>query len=80
MKSGDLVRLNNMGRPVTFVPDKHTHANCALPTYPSGTIALILDIDVPALASLPIASFKAEKLGINPPEAFLPLAVLNLPN
>lgn len=45
MKSGDLVRLNNMGRPVTFVPDKHTHANCALPTYPSGTIALILDID-----------------------------------
>jgi len=46
MKSGDLVMLNNMGRPVTFVPDKHTHANCSLPDLPSGTIALILDIDV----------------------------------
>ena len=46
MRPGDLVRLNNLGRTVTFVPDKHTHANCALPTYPSGTIALILDIDV----------------------------------
>jgi hypothetical protein len=35
-----------MGRPVTFVPDKHTHANCSRPDLPSGTIALILDIDV----------------------------------
>jgi len=46
MRPGDLVRLNNVGRPVTFVPDKHTHANSARPDLPSGTIALILDIDV----------------------------------
>jgi hypothetical protein len=46
MKSGDLVRLNNVGRPVTFVPDKHIHAGVTLPDLPSGTIALILDIDV----------------------------------
>lgn len=46
MNPGELVRLNNNGQAVTFVPDINTSPDKSLPSYPSGTIALILDIDV----------------------------------
>ena len=46
MNPGDLVRLNNGGHAVTFVPDISGSPDMSLPSYPSGTIALILDIDI----------------------------------